>query len=373
MESGVRVSKKIKTRGLVRQTTRSPKNESTALRVSRFGPAALKRRFLEHVPEIHALARCEVDILLNRDSAHIGPDEWIRMAAHIQSKWKDYDGIVLLHGTDTLAYTASALSFLLRPCKKPVVITGAQRPLASLRSDARRNLISAVEIAAYGPRPLCEQVMVFFDDALFQGNRVRKQSASDFSAFHSPKAPPLAWVGTSIRYNPEITLELAHSIARKSASKTSAKLRPLFNRNIALLHVSPGMPSRAYREQLLPSLDGLVLITYPSGTAPTHEPEFLELLKAARVHHIPVVVVAEGTTAGSGALTHPSAYEAGRELLAQGCLWAGNMTPECAYVKMSWILGNIKGPIREDKDTLIGLIAHFESLWDTDFAAEGTD
>jgi L-asparaginase len=144
---------------------------------------ALKQRIETFVPELRYLAHCDIEVALNCDSAHIGPEEWIQLANLIKKKSSQYDGVVVLHGTDTLSYTASALSFLLRPCKKPVIITGAQRPLASIRTDARRNLLSAVEIAATGPRDVVSQVCVFFDDRLLQGNLTRKRSATDFFCF----------------------------------------------------------------------------------------------------------------------------------------------------------------------------------------------
>ena len=327
-------------------------------------PLALSQRLKERVPELRGLAQCDVKIALNRDSAHIGPEEWKSLAELVRSNWEKYDGIVLLHGTDTMAYTASALSFLLRPCLKPVVITGAQRPLSALRTDARRNLIAAVEIAAHGPRALVSQVTVFFDNRLFQGNRVRKRSASDFGAFDSPQAAPLALVGTEIRYTP-------HSSVRRS--RGSQGKAPLllheFDRNVALLHITPGFPARAIRERLLPGLSALVMVVFPSGTAPTHDPEFIRLLQEARKAGTPVVIASEGHSDASAAAAslsrqgprggaHPSIYAAGAQLLSEGGHWAGTMTPECAFVKTSWILAQPGGRRR------------FAALWRRCFAAE---
>jgi L-asparaginase len=286
-------------------------------RVPRHAPAALRRRLRERVPELESLAQCDVEVLFNRDSAHVGPDEWIRLAAAIRGRWKRYDGVVVLHGTDTLAYTACALSFLLRPCLRPVVLTGSQRPLAALRTDARRNLVSAVEIAAHGPRPGVNRVSVFFDDKLFQGNRVRKRSASEFGAFESPVAPPLARVGTEIRYD---------GGALRSLRAGPRLAREAFSSRVPLLHVTPGFPAAAVAERLLADIDALVLVTFGSGTGPTHEAAFLGLLREARRRGVPVVAV-------SGGEADPAAYPAGRALLELGCHWAGGMTAECAYVK----------------------------------------
>ena len=324
--------------------------EQAALALPRLSPAGLGKRLRERVPELAGIARCDIEILLNRDSAHVGPDEWILFAERIKSKWKKYDGVVLLHGTDTLSFTAAALSFLLRPCLKPVVITGAQRPLAALRTDARRNLISAVEIAARGPRQVVNQVSVFFDDRLMQGNRTRKRSASEFAAFESPRARALALVGTQIRYFPSEK----RAGARKKAGV--GRLAPLFNRNVALMHVTPGFPSARIAEGLLPSLDGLVLVIFPSGTAPTHDKAFIEMIRMARQDGVPVIVVSEGASEANG---FPGHYAAGKPLLEEGCLWAGEMTPECAYVKASLLLGQPEG----DKK--------FRAMWGRDLAGEG--
>ena len=314
------------------------------LSVPRLSSKILKTNFSKRVPELEEIAHCDVDVLMNCDSAHIGPQDWCRLAEEIRAKWKKYEGVVVLHGTDTLAYTASALSFLLRPCLRPVILTGAQRPLAALRSDARRNLVSAVEIAAHGPKTVVNCVSVFFDDKLFQGNRVHKQSATEYHAFESPHAEPLAVVGTEIRY---------YRQEERSHAKV-VSLAPNFNSKIALIHVTPGFPAATFSQHLLPQLEGIVLNVFPSGTAPTHDPKFLEMLRSARERNIPVVVVTE-----AGVRVNPGAYEAGRALMAEGCTWAGDMTTECSFVKTALLLGQAGGQKR------------FSRLWKTQFAREG--
>ncbi len=319
--------------------------------------ASLRARLQARVPELAQLADCTIDIVLNCDSAHVGPDEWLLLARRIRQNWKQYDGVVILHGTDTLAYSASALGFLLRPCLKPVVMTGAQRPLSALRTDARRNLISAVDIAANGPRALVGQVSIFFNDVLLQGNRARKRSASEFAAFESPQAAPLAVVGTSIRYAQKPYV--ANSRAAAARARAPA-LKPVFNRKVGMLQVTPGFPAEEVARGLLPGLDGLVLIVFASVTAPTHDPRFLALLRDARRRELPVVIVTE-SAAHAGATdssANPESYPAGRQLIEEGCLWAGPMTKECAYVKTQILLG--QGPGR----------AAFARRWKRDYAGE---
>lgn len=331
---------------------RPAKSEQALLQLPRLTPNELKARLMVRLPQMNELANCDIDVLFNRDSAHIGPEEWIGLADRIQSSWDEHDGFVILHGTDTLPYTASALSFLLNPCKKPVVITGAQLPLSSLLTDARRNLLSAIEIAAYGPRPLVSQVTLFFDDRLLQGNRSRKRSASEFEAFDSPRAEPIAWAGT------RITFAKNHSSMRWLKSARRARpLKPAFNGNVAMLHLTPGFPARIVRETLLNTVDALILIAFPSGTAPTHDEEFVKLLREAKKRKTPVITVTESAAHATSA--SPVVYEAGQKLLSEGCFGAGSMTPECAYVKAALLLGQSGGK------------AQFGKLWKTELAAEG--
>lgn len=331
----------------------SRKQESSILvSVPTLSPFALKERFLKQAPEIQSLAHCDVQILLNRDSAHIGPSEWLLITKEIKANWNKFDGIVVLHGTDTLAYSAAALSFLLDPCPIPVVITGAQRPLAALRTDARNNLISAVEIAAYGPKNQLRQVSVVFGDKLFQGNRVRKKSASDYAAFESPSAAPLAVIGTTLRFAPEAK-------TKRSTPRLKLQLRPKFSEKVLMIHLTPGFPSRVAQHLLNEDLEGIVLVVFPSGTAPSHLPVFHEFLRLAQKKNIPLVCVTEGSSEPPGPIITQISYKAGQELLSAGCHWAGAMTPECAYVKATLILGQKNG--RKD----------FAALWNTNFANEG--
>lgn len=325
---------------------------SVLLSIPKLSAKLLKQRMQQRIPELKKIARCDVEVILNRDSAHIGPAEWLLFAEKIQKKWKVYDGFVLIHGTDTLAYTASALSFLLRPLLKPVVLTGAQRPLAAIRTDARNNLLSAVEIAARGPKDLTKQVTVFFDEKLFQGNRVRKRSASDFAAFECPYSSPLAVVGTTIRY-------AQPKAFRGNKARKNFTWAPRFSHRVLMAHITPSFPAEVLQPEFLSHVDGLVLVAYLSGTAPTHQPHFKMLLSRLRDLGIPTVIVTEGSAQSPGPDRSTVTYAVGHELLSYGCYPAGAMTPECAYVKTAYILGQTEGRKR------------FGELWSSDLAGEG--
>ena len=336
----------------------SPQGKLTSLSIPHLSNPVLKKRFKKQVPELKKIAQCDVEVIMNRDSSHISANEWIQMARIIQKKWDNYDGIVILHGTDTLAYTASALSFLLRPCKKPVILTGAQRPLSALRTDARNNLISSVELAAQKTahsHQESEQVMVFFGNTLFQGNRIRKHSSIDFNAFESPHTVPLAVTGTTIRSLPKHQRASVQSLSRK-------KLLPQFSSKILMCHITPGFPSEAISKEVLSSLDALILVAFLSRTAPTNDPSFIKLIRRARKLEIPVIITTEeGST--SAHLAHhlkeeKTQYSVEAELFAEGCLWSGSMTPECAYVKASLIAGQPKGR------------SQFKALWKENLAHE---
>lgn len=315
----------------------------TLYKVPRLSAHALASRIKTHVPEIFKLAKCEIRIVLNRDSSHMDSEHWLVLSHHLRAAEKKFDGFVILHGTDTLAYTASALSLLLLPIRKPIVITGAQRPLAELRSDARRNLISSVEIAASAPRPYANQVLVFFDDQLLLGSKVRKRSATDFDAFESPSHPVLAKVGSGIHYS--------DSFFRKPKRLKKISLKRYFQKNVAAVLVTPHFPSTSLPEASLKHLGAVLLMTFPSGTGPTHDPEFIQFLSRCRKIHLPVVLVSEQWEA------NPKTYSASRIMVQKGGIWAGAMTAEYAFVKTSLILGQL------DSNSPVKRLEHFKKLW----------
>lgn len=318
---------------------------SPGLRIRKQNTRELKQNLMKSVPELGLIAQCTIEVVSQIDSCQMHPGNWIALAQYIQTQLQRHkknpvQGVVILHGTDTLSYTAAALSYLLSPSPIPVVLTGAQRPLSALRNDARGNLISAVEVAAHAPAPLQNRVMVLFHDHLYLGSRVRKKSAQDFDAFESPRFPPLATIGTQIDYQPII-----HTLPRLKKNPALARLLKSnqFQKSagndpqILVTEVTPSTPrwieaALTRRSPEKPELDAALITLYPSATAPTEHASFMGLLAAFKRARIPVYAVAER----EGPSPRLDLYPSGQELKSYGVLWGGSMTPEAAWVKI-WL------------------------------------
>lgn len=267
------------------------------------------------------------------DSSDIGPDDWVRIARIIDENYDRYEGFVILHGTDTLAYTSSALAFILRNLRKPVVLTGSQRPIGEVRSDAEQNLITAVEIAAAAGlgRTVVPEVCVFFRDHLYRGCRTTKVSAVSYNAFASPNLPPLATAGATIVVDEDL---LCCPEPRPLAVRTR------FEHNVASLDVTPGMPVAMLRAFFgIPGLKGAVLRTYGSGNAPSSR-EFLDAVAEAVERG---VVVMNATQCLEGEVS-PGKYATSAALLARGVIGSLDMTREAALTKMFTVLGEEPDP-----------------------------
>src|SRR5688572_5230981 len=204
-------------------------------------PSAFFKTLKQRIPELFELARIELELFSNLDSCEMQPELWSRMAAHVHGRLREFDGVVITHGTDTLAFTASALSFMLPGLDKAVVLTGSQRPLLEIRSDARLNLIDAVISALRGPK----EVTVCFDSKLFRGNRTRKVRVAEYDAFESPNLPPLGVLGVDATFEPGLQ------------RKGPARLRERMDPRVFLLKVFPGLDPRLPL-LLLPHVRGLV-------------------------------------------------------------------------------------------------------------------
>ena len=240
-------------------------------------PADMKT-FKAYMPELFA-GDIQVDIQAFDpmiDSSDIGPDSWRRMAQMVEANYDDYDGFVILHGTDTMSYSASALSFMLENLSKPVVFTGSQLPVGVLRSDAKENLLTAIEIAAEQDEEgnaVVPEVSIYFEDRLFRANRTTKRNAEHFSAFNSYNYPALAKAGVHITYQPHLV--------HYSDPNEPLILHTAFDTNVAVLKLFPGIQPSVVKAILrTPGLKGVVLETFGAGNAPSDQWLYRLLKKA---------------------------------------------------------------------------------------------
>ncbi|KAG2139034.1 asparaginase-domain-containing protein [Suillus clintonianus] len=254
------------------------------------------------------------------DSSNMEMDDWIRIAAEIELNYTSFDAFVVLHGTDTMSYTSSALSFLLEDLGKTVILTGAQIPLSQLRNDAVDNLLGALSIAGNYTIPECS---LYFNHTLYRGNRVSKASSYDLNAFHSPNFPPLVNVGIDIVVNWNDVLRQT-SLRRFRAYKGSP--------HVATLRLFPGMTGATARAFLAPPTRGIVLETFGAGNA-SQRPDLLAAFKNACDRGVVIVAISQcvkGSVSGD--------YETGQTLIQAGVVLGGDMTPECALTKLSYLL-----------------------------------
>ncbi len=263
------------------------------------------------------------------DSSNLKPDLWSELAEVIASEYDQHMGFVILHGTDTMAFSATALSFLLKNLGKPVVFTGAQLPIGDIRTDAKENILTALEIAgaqAMG-MPVVPEVCIYFDYSLFRGNRSIKQSSDRFEAFSSPNFPKLAEAGTHIRFHQDF---FHRTLGSFSIQKSN------FSNRVATLRLFPGMGEN-HVLPLTTSLhwDVIILRTYGSGNAPS-DPSIMNALKKATEAGKVIVNITQCTT---GRVVQDT-YEVGRQLTEIGVIEGLDLTLEAALVKTMFILGH---------------------------------
>ncbi len=271
-------------------------------------------------PRIPGFELVEFDPLL--DSADMRPADWERIAHAIADRYQAFDGFVVLHGTDTMAYSASALSFLLEGLAKPVVFTGSQIPLAEIRSDARENLLTSLMLAA---RDDLAEVVLYLNGVVLRGNRATKVSSSGFDAFASPNEEPLGSVGVAI------TL---HRERLRPPQAGPLRVVPLADVTVAALRLFPGMRAELLRTVLAAPVRGLVLETYGAGNAPARDDAFFEALAEATDRG---VVVVNCTQCLRGRVDM-SGYVGGARLREAGVVDGGDMTAEAALTKLIWLL-----------------------------------
>lgn len=262
------------------------------------------------------------------DSSNVTPSFWTELASVIEKNYENYDGFVILHGTDTMAYSASMLSFMLENLNKPVIFTGSQLPIGSVRSDGRDNFITAVEIAAdrQFDTPVVPEVAIYFENKLLRGNRTNKFNAENFNAFLSGNYPPLAEVGVYIRYN--------HANILKPNFR-ALKVNYSLDTNVAVLKLFPGISENVVKSVLqIDGLKGLILETYGAGNAPT-EAWFVDCLQSAVEHGITIYNV----TQCKGGSVEMGKYETSVALEKIGIVGGYDITTESAVTKMMFLLG----------------------------------
>ena len=265
---------------------------------------------------------CELDPLL--DSSNMSVREWNEIAEVIYSSYAEYTGFVVLHGTDTMAYTASALSFILRDVGKPVILTGSQIPLSELRSDGRDNLLTSVLIAADS---VVREVSLYFSGRLLRGNRSMKMSADGLTAFASPNYPPLADVGITVKYN--------HSALLPPSDKPLC-FTPFKPVPIGVLKVFPGIQFGLFEDILTDKLSGIVLETFGAGNIPAYGNDLLPIIKKAFASGSVVTVCSQ---CPSGTVTL-GAYEASASLKSAGAVSGKDMTTEAAVAKLYYLFSS---------------------------------
>lgn len=289
--------------------------------------------FKAYMPELFLAGEIQVDIEAftpQIDSSDIGPQIWEQVARMVVSHYDEYDGFVVLHGTDTMSYSASALSFMLENLSKPVVFTGSQLPVGVLRSDAKENLLTAIEIAAAKDEDgnaIVPEVTIFFEDRLFRANRTTKRNAEHFSAFNSYNYPALAKAGVHITYQPHLV--------HYSDLSQPLRLHTKFDTNVAVLKLFPGIQPAVVRAILRTrGLKGVVLETFGAGNAPSDKWLYRELKAAVEKG----IIIVNKTQCNTGSV-EMGLYAVSLNLMKAGVISGYDITTEALLTKMMLLLG----------------------------------
>ena len=287
---------------------------------------------IDNVPKVKKLDYEIDNIQFNPpiDSSDMSPRHWVEIARHIDENYDKFDGFVVLHGTDTMSYTASALSFMLENLHKPVIITGSQLPIGEVRTDGEENLITALQIAAatdINGEPMVREVAILFEDYLWRGNRSTKMSADNFNAFKSNNYPSLAKIGLGIHFNEEALWRVQ--------AKRPLNVQYGMDQAVMIIDLNPGITEGILRHQLAtPGVKGIVLKTYGAGNAPT-EAWFTEAIKDAIDRGIVILNVTQCVNGG----VHDRRYMSGNQLASTGVISGHDITSEAAITKRMYLFG----------------------------------
>lgn len=285
-------------------------------------PSMMDDRLHALAPELKTLAQISFRSAFNLDSSNLNPSHWQILAEIIEAEIDQYDGFVIIHGTDTMSYTASALSFMLSNLTKPVILTGSQRPLGELRSDAKSNFIDAIEFATLD----IPEVGICFNHRLFRGNRTKKVSIEEFDAFQSPNFEPLAKAGINIQVSANV---------RKPDGLF--RVTKKFNPSVISFPIFPGMRANDFMVLAKSKIQGIIFEGFGAGNVPTIENSLIPLIEAL-VKANKLVAIKSECIQGS---TNLNLYEGGRKALEAGAISCKDMTREAALVKLMFLFGNL--------------------------------